>query len=312
MRRRLPAGAAAVPRWMARIVRGALLVCLLGMLASGCRRGGGASAGAVPGETVHTARGLIRELPATGAVVVIRHEPIPGFMPKMTMSLNVGDTNELRGMAVGDEVMFRLHTTEGGHWIDGLRRIGRGEVLQMPVSDVVEAPELQVGDPMPDVGFRDESGREVRLSAFKGRAVALTFIFTRCPLPEYCPRMSAHFAKARALLAGRAGGPSNWQFISLSFDPEFDTPEVLARHAGHVRGGSADRWLFGVLDAATLSMLAPRVDLRLQREGGSIGHNLRTVVIDVAGRVSRQLDGNAWTPGELAEAVVAAGNPESP
>ena len=254
-------------------------------------------------------RGVVREIAADRRTAVIRHEEIPGYMPKMTMELKVRDPAELAGVNVGDEITFRLHATADTHWIDGIRRVGRASMVaaaETPLFVPEEAPELQPGDPMPDAEFLDEHGRTVRLSDFRGRAVAFTFFFTRCPLPDYCPRMNTYFRDARHLLLSRPETPTNWQFLCVSFDAAFDQPAVLARYARAYRGENPDRWLFAAAAPATLARLAPRLDLMVIREAGGFSHNLRTVVLDPAGRIFRQFDGNTWTPAELAEALATA------
>lgn len=272
------------------------------LLWTGCRD----ATPAAPGTKSFPARGVIREFPTEGGSVVIRHEEIPGYMPKMTMTLTVRDTNELRGLAEGDEVTFQLHATEDDHWIDGLKKVGHSDAPTPRTVAGNSANELKPGDVLPEFTLLAEDGRSVSLSEFRGRAVAFTFIFTRCPLPDFCPRMSKHFARARSLLLARTNGPANWQLLSLSFDPEFDSPAVLRRYAKPHRQGNDDRWLFGVLTTNVIATLAPQLDLKLVREGGSISHNLRTVVVDPQGRIHRQFDGNDWTPEQLANAVIEA------
>jgi protein SCO1/2 len=286
---------------------------LLLLMTAGCGRAPApASATAAPdaaGTRSFEARGVVREIAADRRTAVIRHEEIPGYMPKMTMELNVRDPAELAEVSVGDEITFRLHATPDTHWIDGIRRVGRAPAVaaaETPLFVPEETPELKPGDPVPDAEFLDEHGRPVRLSDFRGRAVAFTFFFTRCPLPDYCPRMNAHFRDARQLLLSRPDAPTNWQFLCVSFDAAFDQPAVLARYARAYRGDNPDRWLFAAAAPATLARLAPRLDLMVIREAGGFSHNLRTVVLDPAGRIFRQFDGNAWTPAELAEALVAA------
>jgi protein SCO1 len=225
------------------------------------------------------------------------------------MEFNVRDTNELAGLTVGDTVTFRLTATEETHWIDQIRRI-RGKTIgsgDQPVrTNAVKTVELKPGDALPDCELLAEDGRTARFSDFRGRALAFTFFFTRCPLPDYCPRMNGNFGKARDLAASASGGVTNWQFLSISFDPEFDRPDVLTRYANFYRSGSADRWLFCSASTNSLAVLAPRLDLMVRREGGSISHNLRTVVVDPRGRIYRQFDGNEWTPAQLVEALVEA------
>lgn len=260
-----------------------------------------------PGEVAYEVTGLIRDFPVDARSVVIRHEEIPGYMPRMTMTFTLRDPRELRGLQVGDTVGFRLVAAKDDHWIDSLRLLGRGAVAPpMPVgaaeSGRFSAP-LVPGDPLPDFAFTDEHGQELRLSDFRGRTVAFTFLFTRCPLPDYCPRMSRHFANARDLLLRKVGGRTNWQFLSLSFDPEFDRPERLRAYARGYRGDSDDRWRFGVLSSNVLGTLAPSVDLQVVPEGGTFLHNLRTVVVDPQGRIAHQFDRNEWTPEELAAEI---------
>ncbi len=280
-----------------------LLALALGL--AGCRPATPTTVG--PGTASHAARGVIREFPTDGQSVVIRHEEIPGYMPKMTMTLTVRDTNELAGLREGDEVTFRLHVTDDNHWIDELAKTGQTNApAEHPKPIRPLRADLRPGDLLPDFELLDEQGRTVRLADFRGKALAFTFIFTRCPLPEFCPRMTKHFARTRNELLTRTNAPANWQLLSLSFDPDFDSPAVLTRYAKSARGVNPDRWLFGVLGTNVLARLAPQVDLMLNREGGSISHNLRTAVVDPKGRIHRQFDGNDWTPEELADAVIAA------
>ena len=260
---------------------------------------------------VHTARGVVREIASDGRKVVIRHEAITNYMGAMTMEFNVRDTNELAGVAVGDTITFRLTATEDTHWIDRVARVAaaatKGSATASPGAKVTTIVELKPGDVMPDCELLAEDGRRIRFSDFRGKALAFTFFFTRCPLPDFCPRMGKNFAQARELILASANAPTNWQFLSISFDPEFDKPAVLASHANFYRTGNADRWLFAAASAAVLAELAPRLDLMVKREpGGSISHNLRTVVLDGQGRIRRQFDGNEWTAEQLAQEVIRA------
>jgi protein SCO1/2 len=252
--------------------------------------------------------GLVRAVPEGGRTLVVRHDEIPGYMPKMTMELNLRNPAEARGLAAGDEINFQLVATEETHWIEGIERLGRAvEPAEPPPAAAKSAlPELKPGDELPDAGLLAEDGRMVRFTDFRGRALAFTFFFTRCPLPDFCPRMGQHFRQARELLLARPGAPTNWQFLSLSFDAEFDQPGVLTRYAQAYRGSDSDRWLYAAASPAVLSTLAPRLDFLYAREDGGFSHNLRTVVVDPRGRIHRQFDGNQWTAAELAAAVAEA------
>lgn len=258
----------------------------------------------------HTARGVVREIAPDRHKAVIRHEAIPNYMPAMTMEFNVRDTNELSGIGAGDTINFQLTATEDTHWIDHVRKVASA-TNSTPAAKARITPaqiaELKPGDQLPDYELMAETGKAIRFSDFRGKAVAFTFIFTRCPLPDYCPRMGNNFAKARELILATTNTPTNWQFLSISFDPDFDQPVVLSSYANFYRKDNADRWLFAAAPMKSLAELAPRLDLMVNREaGGSISHNLRTVVLDPQGRIHRQLDGNEWTPKQLAEALTEA------
>jgi len=151
-----------------------------------------------------------------------------------------------------------------------------------------------------------EDGRQVQFSDFRGEAVAFTFFFTRCPLPTYCPLMNRNFAAARDLILSKPNAPTNWELLSISFDPEYDTPQVLASFGGFYRNGNPAHWLFAAATTKTLAALAPGLDLMVVHQGSSISHNLRTVVLDPKGRIYCQFDGNQWTPQELADALLSA------
>jgi len=257
------------------------------------------------------ARGLVRELPADGQTVVVRHEAIPGFMPKMTMSFNVRDTNELRTLKPGDAITFIVKATEEDSWIENIRPAGTNDMAPLPPSDpsssaLLNVAQMKQGDVLPDAELLAEDGRTIKLSDFQGRALAFTFIFTRCPLPDYCPRMNQHFNRARELLQQRPGGPTNWQFLSISFDPDFDKPGVLTRYAYSYRGQSADRWLFAAAPTNVMASFVNQLDFRFANESGSFLHNLRTVVLDPQRRIHRQFDGNKWKAADLAEAMAGA------
>ena len=118
--------------------------------------------------------------------------------------------------------------------------------------------------------------------------------------------MSKNFAETRQLLLNTPDAPTNWQFLSISFDPDFDTPEMLAGYAKLFRGDNPDRWRFAAASTNAIARLAPQLDLMVMRDSTGISHNLRTVVLDPQGRITHQFDGNEWTPRMLADALLAA------
>ncbi len=236
-------------------------------------------------------------------------------MMEMTMAFPVPNTNELNGVAPGDQITFTLVVTEKNDRVENLHRVGHAPETStnaMPAPLLMNS-ELKPGDLLPDYELTAEDGKPIHFADFRGKALAFTFFYSRCPLPDYCPRMSNDFFKTRQLLLATPQAPTNWQFLSISFDPEFDTPEVLSNYGGVYRGDDADRWLFTSASTKTLARLAPDLDLMILRDGGNImEHGLRTVVLDPQGRIFRQLDGNQWTPQQLADAMLAAARERPP
>ena len=267
-------------------------------------------------ERIFDTRGVVRSVPDSGQTLVVRHDEIPGYMPKMTMELNVRDTNELRGIERDDVITFQLVATADTHWIRNLKRVGKATPDAAPASlppGIQLVKELEAGDALPDYELLAEDGRTVRFADFRGQALAFTFIFTRCPLPDFCPRMGNNFARARELILAQPNARTNWQFLSISFDPEFDTPAALRSYAPFYRHDNPDRWRFAAAPLTVLATLAPELDLMFAREaGGSISHNLRTVVLDPQGRIHQQFDGNQWTPETLAESLLEAAEIKPP
>jgi protein SCO1/2 len=231
----------------------------------------------------------------------------------MTMEFTVLDPAELNGISPGDEITFHLAVTGDSHWIDSIRVIksSPGKISQPWVPPVVtRSGTVQIGQTMPGHEFLNEDGKIIRFSDFRGKVLAFTFFFSRCPLPDFCPRMSKNFAQARTLLSNEPNGFTNWQFLSISFDPEFDRPAVLARYAKSYRGNDTNRWTFASASTNQLALLAEELDFRVQRDGGGFSHNLRTIVLDPSGRIQRQFEGNHWTAPELASEMKKAANPE--
>ena len=290
-------------------MKNAFLFLTISMLSlTGCKPEVTAPKAEASAVRIYAARGIVRHIADDRQVATIQHEAIPGFMSVMTMDFTVKNTNELRNIAPGDRINFKLSVTETNSWIESVRFDSHviENVTNHEVIIRTSSPDLKPGDVMPDFKFTDENDRPVRFSEYRGRVLAFTFLFIRCPLPDYCPRMNLNFAATRTLLRDSAFAPTNWQFLSISFDPDFDQPDKLANYAKFYRDSDADRWLFAVADTNTLDRIAPLLDLKISRVDGGINHNLRTVVLDPQGRITRQFDGNQWTPKELFDAMLAA------
>jgi protein SCO1 len=243
------------------------------------------------------ARGVVREIKPDRTGLVIRHEAIPGYMAAMTMPFEVREPRELDGVNVGNRVAFRLQVTETDGWID--------RVVVLAAGEPEEADELKEGDLMPDYAFIDEQRRPVRLSQFRGQALGFTFIYTRCPYPTFCPRQSANFAAACQQLTAATGGPSNWHLLSISFEPAHDTPAVLREYASRY-DHDPKRWSFLTGKMIDIDAITEQFGMFYARDDAGFSHNVRTVVVDAAGRIRRILIGNAWTVDDFVTAMTQA------
>jgi protein SCO1 len=246
-------------------------------------------------------RGQVLSLQLDRNEVTIRHEDIPGFMPAMTMPFRAKDRGILRSLEPGDLVRGTLVVLEEDAYLEGLERTGHAALPAVaPAAREPGIPALKPGEAVPDETFVDQDGRKVTLSSFAGSVVVLTFIYTRCPLPDYCPRMDRLFGTLQAAVrSGRVRVPV--KLISVSFDPVFDTPAVLRQHAAEV-GADATIWSFLTADRKVVDEFGARFGLsvlRGERDPADITHNLRTAVIDAHGRLVRVYDGNRWTPADI-------------
>ena len=257
-------------------------------------------------------KGVVVALDPDGKTVKIKHEEIPGYMGAMTMPFEARPTNELSGLAAGDTVSFRMSVTDTDGWIDQIKKLESAQVTNTlpttgPFRAVRDVEPLNVGDLMPDYHFTNQLGQAVSLSQFRGQAVAITFIFTRCPFPTFCPLMSRNFEEVQKKLLAQPNAPTNWHLLTISFDPEYDTPPRLK---GYAKQYNADpqHWSFLTGALIDITAIAEQCGLTFWREGDgvNISHNLRTAVVDAHGRVQKILPENKWTSEELAAEILKA------
>lgn len=252
-------------------------------------------------------RGVIQEVKRDGEIAIIDHEEIPGYMKRMIMPFRAKDPAEFSSRKPNDRVSFRLMVTELESWVDRVTKIGEGPVdLRTERREfrlVREVQPLAIGDRIPNYPMTNELGRAVQLHDFKGKAVALTFIFTRCPMPDFCPRMTRQFDEAYKTLQSDAAGLDNWHLLSISFDVDHDTPAVLKGYST-VHGCDPERWNFLTGKLIEIDAISEQFGMTFAREkeGGFIfSHNLRTAVLDTNGRVRKIFIGYEWTAKELVE-----------
>lgn len=244
------------------------------------------------------ARGVVTEIKDDGRTIVIRHEAISNYMAAMTMPFSVKEPKELAGLRSGDRVSFQLHVTETESWVDQIHQTG-SVILPKKRAGAVIVPTVSRKHPLLDYKFTNELGQAVSLNDFHGQALAITFFFTRCPLPEFCPRLSKNFQEASQKLAVMTNAPANWHFISFTFDPEFDSPAMLKAY-GNGYQYDPGHWSFLTGPADKIGELARSCGVTYEADAGTINHNFRTLIIDASGHLQMTFP----TSGDLSDAIV--------
>ncbi len=261
----------------------------------------------------YQAKGIVEEIKPDGKSAVIKHEAISNYMAAMTMEFEAKNTNELRGLKRGDAISFRLNVTGDDGWIDQVKKLNVAPTetpSRATFRQVRDVDPLNVGDALPEYHFTNQLGEAVNLSQFKGNAVAITFIFTSCPFPTMCPRLSQNFSEAQKKLKEIPNAPSNWNLLTISFDPEKDSPAVLKDYAARF-DYDPQHWSFLTGDLMEITAIADQFGETFWREGGSISHNVRTAVIDASGKVQKIIPENKWTSDELVQEIVKAAGKKS-
>lgn len=242
-----------------------------------------------------------------GRTVIVEHGDVPGLMPAMTMSFKTIDDGALDSLAVRDAVRFRLVVTRDSSWIDRLEHLPDSAVAAYPsatpdpaFAPSTTAPLLEEGDAVPPFTLVNQDGEAFRAADFEGRLLLLTFIYTRCPLPDFCPRLSGHFQRLQPRLIERFD--DRVHLLSISFDPNHDTPEVLRAYARRYTD-STEHWTFATGSLEEIARVAQRFGVFYAASGEEFDHNLATALVGPGGQIRRIWRGNDWQPEEVLEAI---------
>lgn len=251
-------------------------------------------------------KGKVVSVDRTAKKAVIDHEPVEGYMPAMTMEFPIHADWVWEDLAPGAEVRAELvvdNKAKDPYWLENIGIIAASIPGQQPPTNDNFA---QIGKPVPDFTLTNQDGKRISLKDFRGRALAITFIYSRCPLPEYCIRMSTNFSDAAKQIRDDPDLKEKIRLLSISFDPENDTPEKLRSYGigylGNDPNTKFDVWQLAVGKDAEVRKIADffGLDYRIDaNDKAVINHNLRTAVIGPDGNVSKILAGNDWTAATL-------------
>ena len=284
-----------------------LVFCLvLGM--AGCHGGSDAHAGHLPQKTFHL-RGKIVATDAAAGRLTVAHGAIPGFMDAMTMSYKMVEPNTISEIHAGDVVTARMTVDEDragplNPRLDQIVVVAQARPDTRPaVQYHVPAP----GDVVPDFALLNQSGKTIHLAQFHGKVVLLTFIYTRCPLADFCPKMSSNFAEIDQALQADTTAYGRTHLLSVSFDPKYDTPAVLRSygggHTGKFTQETFKHWDFAAPAVAELPAMERYFDVGVTgdtADAANLTHSLSTVLIGADGKVLAWYPTNDWKPAEIA------------
>jgi protein SCO1/2 len=270
-------------------MRFALVVAMAGLVLPACARR-------------YRVEGMVVQVEPGRGTMLVSHRAVPGYMPAMVMPFRVESASELSDLDPGDRIAFELRVRKDGAVARKIAQSSRGlegageEDLVLPDP----AEKLPPGALVPDFALTDQTSRRVRLSDFRNRVVAVNFIYTRCPLPEVCPRLAASFARLQRRFAGRMG--KDLVLLSITLDPQYDTPPVLSEYARKWRA-DADAWKFLSGPAGEIEAVARRFGVVYWPEEGLITHTNSTALIGRDGRLIARVEGSSFEPEQLGDLV---------
>jgi len=241
----------------------------------------------------YRAQGIVLSVDRPNQIVTISHRAIPGYMEAMAMPFHAEGSQDLSGLTPGSRIAFQLKVTRRAATVRHIH------VEQLAASDVpLPKPEgkVAIGEALPDFTLTDQDGRTVRLSSFRGKLVAVDFIYTRCPLPNVCPMLSANFARLQKRFGGKI------TLLSITLDPQYDTPQVLTDYAQRWRADSGI-WHFLTGSADEIRKVAGHFGVIFWPEEGAITHTSSTAIIDSTGRLAAIVEGSSFTSQQLIDLV---------
>jgi len=276
-----------------RSIAGLIVICVL-FGVSACRRGN---------EKRFDLKGKVVAVEPEKHLVTVSHEDVKGYMPAMTMPFTVHNESDLQFIAPNDEITATL-VVDGSHtWLEGLI-ITRQSANAAALPGVTMAKE---GDEVPNFTLRNQDNREIHIQNYRGKTLLLTFIYTRCPVPDFCTLMSDNFAQIDRALSQDAGLYEKTHLLSISIDPSYDTPQVLrsygAAHTERYQNETFAHWEFAGGTTEQVKKIAEYFGLTYYPEKDQIIHALRTVIVGPDGKVVKIYSGNDWKPEEVIEAI---------
>jgi protein SCO1 len=236
--------------------------------------------------------------------VTVDHEEVVGYMPAMRMAFPLHDTDALNDIGSGDHIQATLVVSDDGYWLEQ-PFITKAQPDAGNAAQTVGGMEPQLGAQVPDAKLVNQDGKKIHTGEFRGRALLVTFVYTRCPMPDQCPLMSTNFARLNGELEKDAELRKRTHLLSVTLDPEYDKPEVLHGYGATYAGGKFDNWDFATGDPEEIRRFAEFFGLMYKAENGQVIHSLRTAIVAPDGKLHKIYRGNEWKPADVLQELRA-------
>ncbi len=228
---------------------------------------------------------------------------VPGFMAAMVMPYKLETPRELKQLHRGDRIRGTLNVGGSATTLAQIAVTDRSKEVK-ELGPEAAARSIPAGAPVPDFALTDQDGRVVQTSNFRGKLLLVTFVYTNCPLSDYCPRVSHNFADINEQLTKLPELYKRTHLLTVSFDPDRDTPAVLRSYGGAYTGRytqeNFEHWTFAVPKKEDLEPVLAFFNVgAVPAPGGTLTHTLSTVLIGENGRVLHSYPGNQWTPAQV-------------
>jgi protein SCO1/2 len=279
-----------------------------------------AGAGRVAAAESYSVTGVVLKVDKAKKSFTASCQQIPGYMDAMVMPYSVRESRELEGLAPGTMIEFNLVVDQESSYAKDVRIRGYDSLEQDPLTarrlrllnghgDSPQEKPLDVGQQVPDFALLDQNGQRVALSQFAGKVVAITFIYTRCALPNFCFRLSNNFGRLQKRFGDRMG--QDLVLLSISFDPVHDQPDVLA-HYGSIWNADPKGWRLLTGSLPEVQRVSHLFGMNFWLDEGLMTHSLHTIVIDRNGKLVANLEGNEFTADQLGDLVQTEMNRSRP
>jgi protein SCO1/2 len=276
-----------------------ILVVFVGIFVLSCSK--------KPAEKRYELQGEVVAVDSAAHQITVAHQDIPGLMPGMTMPFLVGANDQwvFGKIAPGDQVHATLVLGKRAE----LQEISFTRQSSATSDGATTFHVPQPGEQVPDFSFINQNGKRIHLAQFRGKPLLLTFIYTRCPLPDFCLLMSNNFSEILKQLHQQPETFAQTQLLSISIDPAYDKPPVLLEYGKRYVGDidpNFQHWQFATGSTQQIQQAADYFGLAYNQRSGQIVHSLSTMLIGADGKVLKVYLGNDWKPADVASAYAAA------